>query len=309
MDKQLSVFLNFKNIAILNDRNAYEYIYMWKKDYGNTYTYDTINYKLIIDFLLLLNTNKFNYDKCQIYNLEDYKDTYFYNYLKICDEKMNYDTCLNTEIKNILKLYNSFIKIPFLKDVYYYNKIPIKSENLILYRGFSYERYEKLFKLIDNDNIMVGSKIITPTFLSTTIIEQITAMFTTSKNDENNIIWKIIIPNKKFNTFNYSYIGNNMNLNNLDYNSLFNNADTYEAEFLLNFGAKLECKSIDNMIFEDKNNMFQQEKIVTFPYKLYTFEFLEYDNNYQNEFANQLYSIQKCKTKHSKTSLSSAKKE
>lgn len=220
--------------------NIDKFIYEWTydtdiEDYYDKWNYGKIHYKSIIELLLTLQ---------------------YHNKIKIKDKDIH--------LNNIIKLYKTLKKVPTI----------IRPKDLYIYRGFNYDRYKLLFKFINNDNIKVNSLITTPTFLSTSVIKDVMFRFVSyNKNYNKNILWKIIVPHKKLQIFNYVYLGDNVNLKTLNKNSL-----QKESEILLNIGAVLKCIKI--------KKIYHLNKI----YKHYTYEFVEWNDVYNNYLINKIIS-------------------
>lgn len=275
-ESQITHFIDYydNNIKIIS-----EWVHELKDEYNE------ISYKRIGDFLLLLKLQKFNYKKCKIpkpflYFFQKNKGHYF-KYLSDC--KFGYKKCLQTEVKNIIKLHTALKNVPSIKNVLENkNSIILDNKKLVLYRGFYYKYYEKLLKLFNN-NITIGNIIETPVFLSTSIDKNTAYKFIDSpnKNKNNNIMWKIIVPNDKLDIFNYTYIGLNIDISK-PYSS------GMELEFLLNIGCIMRCISIET----HTGFLAKFQKIEE--YKLYIFEFIEYSTFYQNNFVKEMKNIIKC---------------
>ena len=165
---------------------------------------------------------------------------------------------LRVTLNNISILYDQIKKFP-MADQYLQPK-----EKIVLYRGWS--NISLKFK-----NIKINDQIITPAFLSTSIIENIALTFS------GNIVWKIKIPKRKLSIFNYVFLGSGIK-------NIASFKDIGEEEFLLNIGAKLQCKAINTYIKKDYfDNFFDHEmkrmnyKKVQKDYTEYVFEFIGWD--------------------------------
>lgn len=236
--------------------------------------FGALHYKILIDLLLLLQV----YNNCDklLEHIRINKEGQLYTYLEQCIKTHNVADCLILHLQNIEKLYEL---IKQQKPYINYNK-NIK-QHLELFRGFSYNRYENFFNIIhDKYGMMIpGVVITTPTFLSTSIYKNVAFRFMSKSNipdlEHTNIIWKIIVPGDKFDIFNYVYFG--------EYVSIKNKKDFHdESEILLNISAKLKCISIEDENISDCN------------YKLYTFEFMGWDDDYIITLNNSNKSLMTC---------------
>jgi hypothetical protein len=299
MITDLDHFYNYKNLT-KEYKNIYKILYSWKNNLDAQYYY-TMNYKLIIDFIILYKIY-YNKEKCKIeYNKNDFTDNIIPLYMNACEKKLGYGDCLEPNIKFIIDLSNAINKTPTFNEIY---PKSLKNRTITLYRGFQYDRYGGFFKIINHSDIKVGSIITTPTFLSTTLIEKVATLFIRSDinqvedpDGKKTIMWKITVPNKLLLQFQYSYLGNDININKINWDKiegmeLNDNFDTefisnFETEILLNFGASLRCLSI-------KKNIFNDKLLGKMKYVLYHFEFLGYDKNYQNTFLNDIRLFNKC---------------
>ena len=229
--------------------------------------YIDINYNVINTVLFYINECRKYIGKANDVSIE-IKDKQGPIYLKLksildilpTDEKKLY--LLNFTFKNILILYTQIKKFP-MADAY----INQKYEKIVLYRGWG--DISLKFRGINE-----REKIITPVFLSTTILEHVALKFCS----HHNIIWKIKIPKRKLNIFNYVFLSKSVKkIRNIT-------VDMGEAEFLLNIGAILECKkknidkekSYPDSIFDQTNKKFV-DKIVKKTCTEYVFEFIGWD--------------------------------
>ena len=263
----------------------------------------TINYKILVELLVLLQGNLLT-EQCEKINLDLLNNKEIINaYLKECNSKLNLDIkiCIIKQIQIIIKLYDDIKLLPIVNNI---NNID-KNKNIILYRGFNYTRYEDFFKLININNISINNQITTPTFLSTSVLEIISQKFVSISNPENlneSILWKIIVKPEYYSTFIYSYLGNDINIIQIE---KIIDSNEYECELLLNIGAKLKCINIENINFEGYNYgslIIPQKK-----YKIYTFEFIGWDKIYTRNLISSLNNFIKClelKTKKRKSSSS-----
>jgi len=295
---ELNIFYNYKNLKINVDEKIFDLLYKWKSNDGDA-LYATVNYRRIIDFLILFNLF-YNKKKCLIEFNDEYKNNIIPQYISACEKKIGYRLCVEEEIKTILLLFKNINKTPLFRQVY---SKTLKSKFMTLYRGFQYDRYSGFFHILDHDNLKINSIITTPTFLSTTVIKYTALFFIRSSLYEvqgvdinKTIMWKIKIPNDKLMDFPYTYLGKNVNLNKLKkFNNPNFNDETfinkfindYECEFLLNIGASLKLTSIKYKSINDK--LFGKLN-----FKLLTFEFLGYDKIYQNMFLKNMKEFKKC---------------
>lgn len=143
-----------------------------------------------------------------------------------------------------------------------------KTYDLYLYRGFQYFRYKPLIDLIDNSS---SDEFELPCILSSTIYEHIAINFLSGQRK---IIWKIKVPNNKFDKFKYSFsllnkpgIIQKINLTYIDKSIIS------ESEFILNFGIKLKLinkRSILRLLPRKT-----EEELI----ELYEFEFIDYNTS------------------------------
>lgn len=238
------------------------------------YKFGELHYKIIIDLLLLLQI----YNNCDnlLLHIRQNKEDVSYKYLQECINTYNVADCLIVHLQNIETLY---ALINERKTYINYNNNT--NQYLELFRGFSYNRYEYFFNIIHHKFGMItpGVIITTPTFLSTSIYKDVAFRFMSKSTipdlQHTNIIWKIIVPGNKFHIFNYIYFGESSSTKNKkDFND--------EAEILLNISAMLRCISIKD---ENKNNC---------NYKVYTFEFIGWDDNYMMTLNNSIKSLIEC---------------
>jgi hypothetical protein len=168
---------------------------------------------------------------------------------------------------------------------------------LVLYRGFNYNRYEPLLQRMSeqssigsggNDGIggiSVGSIITTETFLSTSLQELTAINYIYSKphNPEHNILWKIIVDAKYFNEFNYAFLSKTFHTGEDDIHTLYTR-DNICCEFLLNIGALLHCDAVDVITdFKGANikGEYKRDYIISKKtYTQYTFRFVGWNIQY-----------------------------
>ena len=220
---------------------------------------DSINYRIIVSIILsCLNNTPLTEDDTLI------------DFLEEAENDSNYKgdlSPLDQQISNIYYLYNH------LKKEESAHKHGITSP-LIIYRGFTENRYNKLFNIPltthgkNLTNIKKGEIITIPTFLSTSILRNTALRFVTPDY----YFWEIIIPTDKLHIFKYVYLGDYVNLNDLD-NQLT------ESEILLNIGTQLkfvsEKKSINTIAIPWVTG---ETKILEKSCIVQTFEFVGYDN-------------------------------
>jgi hypothetical protein len=173
------------------------------------------------------------------------------------------------------------------------NKLPVCSEvidttgqqqRLILYRGFNYNRYKPML----DGGLGVGSIITTKSFLSTSLQEltAINYIYSNPQNPEHNILWKIIVDGKDFDTFNYAFLSKTFHTGEDDIHTLYRR-DNICCEFLLNIGAFLQCDAVDvitdfegaTIKGEYKRDYIISKKI----YTQYTFRFVGWDKEYMRD--------------------------
>jgi hypothetical protein len=173
------------------------------------------------------------------------------------------------------------------------NKLPVCSEvidttgqqqRLILYRGFNYNRYKPML----DGGLGVGSIITTKSFLSTSLQEltAINYIYSNPQNPEHNILWKIIVDGKDFDTFNYAFLSETFHTGEDDIHTLYRR-DNICCEFLLNIGAFLQCDAVDvitdfegaTIKGEYKRDYIISKKI----YTQYTFRFVGWDKEYMRD--------------------------
>ena len=306
----IDVLYHYNKLKTKKARKIYKILYSWKNNLHPQY-YATMNYKLITDFIILYN---FYYNKktCRIQYKKDLSDEFTDSilpaYINVCKNKLGYGDCLEPIINMIIELSNAITNTPTFAKIY---PKSLRNKTMTLYRGFQYDRYAGFFKLIDNVNIKIGDTITTPVFLSTSLIQKVATLFTRSSVNEKEdssrkrtIMWKITIPHHLLPPFQYTYLGNNININKIDWDSLNfdkidDNFDTefiskFETEILLNFGASLRCLSITKENFND--NLLGKMR-----YTLYHFEFLGYNTLYQKKFLTGVKEFKICLSNYYRT--------
>jgi len=168
-------------------------------------------------------------------------------------------------------------KLSLCKDV-----LPHSSRQLVLYRGFNYNRYKSL---LERETLAIGAMITTETFLSTSL-QELTAVnyiYSNPQKPEHNIMWKIIVDTDVYDMFNYAFLSRSFHSCDDNIHTLYTN-DNIGCEFLLNIGARLQCVAIDvitdfdGMIIksEYKRDYIISKKI----YTQYTFRFVGWDWDY-----------------------------
>jgi hypothetical protein len=238
-------------------------------------SFGKLHYNLINELLILLNKNKSNYEEI-IDIIKNNNELKLNEFIKLCNkEKKDIKECLLIHLNNILFLSdvirNSITFTNFIKDIIVSNLknkkplIEIQNKDLYLYRGFNNNSSSsKIFDIIDKEN-----RIITPVFLSTTIIKTVAKRFLDKRQEtsiQNKIMWKIIVPYDRLNEFNYIYFGENINID-----SYTNQCG--EFEFLLNIGAILQFQSKEEIIDDDYNDPVTRIPRTLISYTLYTYNF------------------------------------
>jgi hypothetical protein len=265
-----------------------DFIYEWKnEDDADDYFdlkvsdgYSRLNYN-IITYLLINHQQLFlnSYTKLEL--LEYIKFNIFYNSnnkIKVYDEyikkkEINIFSFFLEQLKNIQILYNSLAtKLPPLYAII--NKKTKTNNILILFRGFNYPRYKKMLQ-----NINIGNIITTETFLSTSVQEIIAIKYAFNHDDDvhKHIVWKIIIDEDMFDTFNYTFISEPFSIRD-SLETLFANSNI-ECEFLLNMGALLKCVDI-KVIYDFPGYYIKGYNIPKKEYTVYTFKFIGWNIDY-----------------------------
>jgi hypothetical protein len=267
--------------------NIADFLYEWKSeddpdDYFETHEsrgYYTLNYQVISHLLsnhhVLFNSsykrNEFaKYTKNQIFPEETLE------YMRI--HKINVNDFLFRQLQNMKLLCDSLInKLSLCKDI-----LPHSSRQLVLYRGFNYNRYKSL---LERETLAIGAMITTETFLSTSLQEltAINYIYSNPQKPEHNIMWKIIVDTDVYDMFNYAFLSRSFHSCDDNIHTLYTN-DNIGCEFLLNIGARLQCVAIDvitdfdGMIIksEYKRDYIISKKI----YTQYTFRFVGWDWDY-----------------------------
>jgi len=266
-----------------------DFLYEWKSeddpdDYfemRESKGYYTLNYQVITHLLsnhhALFNTSYKRKDFMK------YIDGYLFpeeTFDYMMEKNINANNFLRGQLQNMKILCESLgNKLPLCKDV-----IEQPTRQLVLYRGFNYNRYKSLLERIPFA-LAVGSIITTETFLSTSLQEltAINYIYSNPQKPEHNILWKIIVDGDAYDKFNYSFLSKTFHSCDDDIHTLYAN-DNICCEFLLNIGAKLECIAIDvisdfegiTIKGEYKRDYIISKKI----YTQYTFRFVGYDWEY-----------------------------
>lgn len=270
-----------------------DFIYEWRSeddpddyfDLRGSDGYSRLNYN-IITYLLINHQQLFlnNYTKSELleyiqYNIFDNPNNKIKEYEEYMKENgINIYSFVFEQLKNIQILYNSLAtKLPPLYavlDIPRYSKRRPAKERLILFRGFNYPRYKKILQ-----NIYLGNIITTETFLSTSVQEMIAIKYAFNHDDNvhKHIIWKIIIEEDMFDTFNYTFISDPFSIHD-SLEKLFEYSNI-ECEFLLNMGALLKCVDI-NTIYDFPGYYITGYNIPKKGYTEYTFKFIGWNINY-----------------------------
>ena len=220
---------------------------------------DTINYRIIVSIILsCLNKTPLK------------EDDIIVDFLEEAENESSYKgdlSHLDQQIDNIDYLYN------LLKKEESAHKHGITSP-ILIYRGFTEHRYNKLFNipLTKNGknltNIQKNDVITIPTFLSTSILSNSALRFVTPDY----YFWEIVVPVDKLHIFKYVYLGDYVNLDDFD-NQL------KESEILLNIGTQLkyvsEKKTTNTIVVPTATG---ETKISEVSCIVQTFEFVGYDN-------------------------------
>lgn len=162
-----------------------------------------------------------------------------------------------------------------------------EQQRLVLYRGFNYNRYEPMLEG-SISGVSVGSMITTNTFLSTSL-QELTAIhyiYSKPQKPEHNILWKIIVDDKYFDTFNYAFLSKTFHTGEDDIHTLYTRSNIC-CEFLLNIGAFLVCDAVDvitdfegaTIKGEYKRDYIISKKI----YTQYTFRFVGWNKEYMRD--------------------------
>jgi hypothetical protein len=221
-----------------------------------------LNYKFINEILL-----EFNYNISNITSIyRKYKDiekSYIQGLIKYIKENketpQNFDIIKKVFITYadliIYIYYNYFTTFISLANYLQQNRLYYNVQELVLYRGFNYNRYKLLLNAVEKINI--GETFNTSCFLSTSIYKN-TAIKFIPPNNEIKIIWKINIKPDKYHNIYYSYLSNS------HYDFIdFNDNSGKEVEFLLNINAKLQLinKYYNNNLLYYEWNFIEYEML------------------------------------------------
>jgi len=258
-----------------------------------------INYKIIVELLLLLQT--YHGDCRSLIKKEtDFvmiKDLYtqIRSHKKINWELFKkYINAIIFQLENINALYNAMLNINTFYNMGYRNNY------VLLYRGFNYTRYRLLIDQIKT--LQINDVYVTPTFLSTSILEKIAEKFTSNtKNIENNVLWCIKINPQFLREVPYIYFGEDIS----DINEIEKIIDTnkFECEILLNLGAKL--KLVNKTEIREVNYIYGPIHIQNLSYTLYDFEFIGWDDQESNNILYKIQQLKNCLQKLIETPISS----
>lgn len=267
--------------------NIADFMYEWKSeddpdDYfemRESRGYYTLNYQVISHLLsnhhVLFNSsykrNEFTkYIKNRIFPEETLE------YMRI--HKINVNDFLFRQLQNMKLLCDSLInKLPLCKDV-----LPHTSHQLVLYRGFNYNRYKSL---LERETLTIGAMITSETFLSTSLQEltAINYIYSHPQKPEHNILWKIIVDADAYEKFNYAFLSNSFHSCDDNIHTLYAN-DNIGCEFLLNIGARLQCVAVDVITDFDGviiKSEYKRDYIISKKiYTQYTFRFVGWDWDY-----------------------------
>uniref|UniRef100_A0A6C0LFG5 Uncharacterized protein n=1 Tax=viral metagenome TaxID=1070528 RepID=A0A6C0LFG5_9ZZZZ len=272
--------------------NIADFLYEWKSednpdeyfDMRENRGYYTLNYQ-VITHLLCNHHALFN-------NPNSYKRKEFMKYIEnhlFPEETINYmkkhkiyaKDFLCGQLQNMKLLCDSLVnKLPRCKEV-----IPLtpRTQGLVLYRGFNYNRYKSTIER--TANLRIGDIITTDTFLSTSL-QELTAIhyiYSNPQKPEHNILWKIIVDTGVYDKFNYAFLSKSFDSSEDDIHALYE-SNNIGCEFLLNIGAFLKCVAVDTITDFDgtivkckyKADYIISKKI----YTQYTFRFVGWDWDY-----------------------------
>ena len=238
-----------------------------------------INYKLIIELLLLLDKydsdcRTFISDRTKFVTIND-----LYNECTIQNKNKCYIESIINQLSNIIKLYN---------DIKSLNTFTEANNYILLYRGIDKNSQTVINSL---HKLKIGDIYITSTFFSTSVLEKIAVTFVSKhENIENNILWSIRINPEFLKDFPYAYLGE-------DISNIYNiekiiDTQNYESEILLNFGAKL--KLINKQAIQGMTYQYKTENIIDKNYILYEFEFVGWDMQITNEILAKVSDLKDC---------------
>lgn len=261
--------------------NVADFLYEWKSednpdeyfDVRNNRGYYTLNYQVITHMLcnpiekLQLPEESLEYMKELQLDAKDF----------LCGQLTNMKLLCET-LANKLQPYSEVI-VPTGGQQ--------PQQQLVLYRGFNYNRYKPLLEEISVGSD-VGSMITTKSFLSTSLQEltAINYIYSNPQKPEHNILWKIIVDDKYFDCFNYAFLSSTFHTGEDNIHTLYTK-DNICCEFLLNIGAFLVCDAVDvitdfegaNIKGEYKRDYIISKKI----YTQYTFRFVGWNKEYMRD--------------------------
>ena len=263
--------------------NVADFLYEWKSednpdeyfDVRNNRGYYTLNYQVITHLLcnpiekLQLPDESLEYMKEHQIDATDFLCGQLTNMILLCET-----------LANKLQPYSEVI-VPTGGQQ--------SQQRLVLYRGFNYNRYKPLLEEISiGSDVSVGSMITTKSFLSTSLQEltAINYIYSNPQKPEHNILWKIIVDGKYFDTFNYAFLSSTFHTGEDNIHTLYTK-DNICCEFLLNIGAFLVCDAVDvitdfegaNIKGEYKRDYIISKKI----YTQYTFRFVGWNKEYMRD--------------------------
>jgi len=175
-----------------------------------------INYEISKDIFsglenkgtLLLKNKIFSDKKSYTQNLYNYYKKNknletFYDFLRFHGECMS----------KFIKIYNKYL--PSIKNYIRFSKQSTNLDKIVLYRGIRYlnNTDDTVFNIVKN--VSNGDTILFRHILSSNIYFNTATRFTSGNNIEDRIIIKINIPKKKFDKFKFSYISEDIIVNNI----------------------------------------------------------------------------------------------
>lgn len=243
-----------------------------------------INYKLIVELLILL--NKYN-DDCEQFVFENNNFVAIKHLITECkaQNKMGcYIQAIINQLGNVIKLHSSLQSLSTFYDIGY-----TKNNHIILYRGFNFSRYEPLIS--DVQKLQLEDIYITPTFLSTTVLEKIAMTFiSNSQTIENNVLWCIRVEKEYLKQLKYTYLGSDIS-NIFDLESIIDTKN-YEAEILLDIGAQLKLTNIRKV--HNITYVYKTVKIMNKSFTVYEFDFVGYNLQQSESILNEVNHLKKC---------------
>jgi hypothetical protein len=263
-----------------NEDDPDDYFDLRRSDGYCKLNYNIITYLLINHQQLFLNnytkSELLEYIQSNIFENPNTKIKDYEEYMK--ENEINIYNFILEQLKNIQILYNSLAtKLPPLYaivNIPRYSQRRQSRERMVLFRGFNYPRYKKMLY-----NVYLGNIITTETFLSTSIQEKIAIKYAFNHDDDvsKHIVWRIIIDEDMFDTFNYTFISEPFSIHD-SLEKLFANSNI-ECEFLLNMGALLKCVEI-NVIYDFPGYYIKGYNIPKKGYTEYTFKFIGWNIDY-----------------------------